>query len=161
MDHDVFPLEPGPLECVAESGFRFPVSIAGCVIEKAVVEMFNFGKDHRFSELASKQLHYRVPMNWWILNLDDGFAHEVPGRYVKLDDIASIPMLAFWDGFVAIPWDGPPAMDGGGMTSILVRSTMNTNLVASDYFGPPRRHRPSASPYEEKSSRTQGTESYP
>ena len=98
--------------------------------EQAVREIFAFGTDTEFPEFASKQLHHNVPMQWWVLDLGNGFKRHIEGKYVHLEDIACRSMLALWDGMVAVPWDGPPAVSGRGLASVLFQATTNPALAS-------------------------------
>jgi pyruvate,water dikinase len=101
--------------------------------EKSVTEMFTFGQTHRFDQSAAKRLVGDVPLEWWVIDLADGF-REGTGEGVKtmrIDDIVSIPMLAIWRGISAYPWQGPPRVSARGFGSIIFQSTMRPELDPS------------------------------
>jgi pyruvate,water dikinase len=107
--------------------------------EMAVKEMFAFGQAEHLPERAQKQLFFDVPMDWWLIDLDDGFSEEVRGRRVRLEQIACRPMLAVWEGFIAVPWEGPPVVSGRGLASVLFRATADPAL--STPFGSKYEHK--------------------
>ena len=99
--------------------------------EKSVKEMILFGKKQTFQAHSARQLLYKgAVMQWWILNLDDGFSDDKNGKHIDINKITSLPMKAFWDGYVAVPWEGPPAMDNKGFVSVMFQSTANPALIS-------------------------------
>jgi len=98
--------------------------------EKSVAEMFNFGRIHHFDKAAAKRLVGKVPLEWWVIDLADGFKKEIrhSEKTIRIEDIVSVPMLAIWRGISAFPWAGPPPVSVRGFGSILFQSTMRPEL---------------------------------
>jgi pyruvate,water dikinase len=98
--------------------------------EKAVMEMFAFGEKAHFDARSAKQLGGDIPFQWWVIDLEDGFREgfDVHEKYVHMQDIASVPMQAIWEGMTARSWRGPPRLSARGFGSVLFRSTMNPSL---------------------------------
>jgi pyruvate,water dikinase len=99
--------------------------------EVAVKEMFAFDKKPAFSRYFIKRLVTPVALEWWVLNLEDGFKEEVADQQVELSAIASVPMLALWEGITAVPWEGPPPVDTRGFMSIVMGAATDPNLAAA------------------------------
>ena len=99
--------------------------------EVAVRELFDYEANKQLSKHFIKRLVAEVPMQWWVLDLEDGFRQETPGKEVHLDDIASIPMLALWRGITAVRWEGPPPVDAKGFMAVLGQAASSPQLDAA------------------------------
>jgi pyruvate,water dikinase len=99
--------------------------------EVAVRELFNYEANKELSKHFIKRLVADVPMQWWVLDLEGGFKEETPGKEIPLDNIASIPMLALWQGITAVRWEGPPPMDAKGFMAVLAQSASQPQLEAA------------------------------
>jgi pyruvate,water dikinase len=112
--------------------------------EKSVVEMFGFGQRYHFDKGAAKRLVDNMPLEWWVINLADGFCAEFDpvNNYININQIVSTPMIALWQGMHAYPWEGPPSVSVRGMGAIFFQSAMNpaldpavgSNMNQKNYF---------------------------
>lgn len=94
--------------------------------EKAVRLMFD--DEAGLSSRMGKQLKAGVKLQYWVVDMGGGYTRPVSGPVVDLARIACAPMLALWDGMVAVPWAGPPSTSAAGFMSVVMESAMNPEL---------------------------------
>jgi pyruvate,water dikinase len=99
--------------------------------EVSLTAMFDLSKESHFADKSTKQLVSKVPMQWWIIDLEDGVKEGVGGKKVRPEEIVSIPMCALWEGMTALPWKGPPPVDTKGFLSIMFGATMDPSMDPS------------------------------
>jgi len=87
--------------------------------EISLTAMFDLSKECHFAARSTRQLVCEVPMQWWVIDLEDGIKEDVKGKKVRPEDILSIPMCALWEGMTALPWKGPPPVDTKGFLSVM------------------------------------------
>ena len=95
--------------------------------EKAVEEMFRLDES-LFSGRCGKQLKYKGgKLQYFVVNIENGFCAPVEGRYVDIDQICCPPMHALWQGMLAIPWAGPTS-GARGFLAVVAESASNPEL---------------------------------
>ncbi|MCR5813751.1 MAG: phosphoenolpyruvate synthase [Desulfovibrio sp.] len=97
--------------------------------EKAVSVLFDM-QDTQGARIG-KQLKCGAKLQYWVVDMGRAFTRPVEGSVVDITEIASLPMLALWDGMVAIRWDGPPSAGAAGFMSVVLESTMNPELEST------------------------------
>jgi pyruvate,water dikinase len=97
--------------------------------EVALRAIFDASKESHFADHATRQLvGGGVPMQWWVIDLEDGIKPGKKGKKVKLEDIVSLPLLALWDGMTALPWQGPPPVDAKGFLSVMYSAATEPSI---------------------------------
>ena len=99
--------------------------------EVSLQAMFDLSKESHFSERSTKRLVCDVPMQWWVIDLEDGIKGGIKGKKVRPEEIVSIPMQALWQGMTALPWKGPPPIDTKGFLSTVFGAMTDPSIDPS------------------------------
>lgn len=96
--------------------------------EKSVEEMFRLDES-LVSGRCGKQLRYKgSKLQYFVINVENGFCKPVEGRYIELEDICCPPMQALWQGMIAIPWAGPVGTGARSFLALVAESAGNPEL---------------------------------
>jgi len=99
--------------------------------EKALKEMFEFSENTYISEKSARKLtSKKIPMEWLVIDLENGVRPEVKGKRLDANAIVSLPMRALWEGMIAVPWKGPPPMDTKGFVSVIMGSSTDPDAAS-------------------------------
>jgi len=99
--------------------------------EKALEEMFEFSENTYISEKSARKLtSSRIPMEWLVMDLENGLSLDAKGKKLQAEEIISLPMRALWEGMVALPWKGPPPMDTKGFISVTMGSSADPDAAS-------------------------------
>jgi pyruvate, water dikinase len=92
------------------------------VHQTATQEMFSLSTSSLADSGEVLRLETEVPMEIFLVDLGGGLHGLHKGRTVRMDQIDSWPMQAFWKGVQGMKWPGPKPLDVRGFASVVAHT---------------------------------------
>jgi pyruvate,water dikinase len=83
-------------------------------------EMFLSAQDMGAKEKIGLRLKTDIPLPVNIIYVDRDMSDYKGKRWIRDDEVSSIPMRAFWDGVKKQGWPLPPRVNAGGFMSVMI-----------------------------------------
>jgi pyruvate,water dikinase len=120
-------IHPDDPDFVPENCHTFH-DITRFVHQRAMQEMFTLGKNIKDKDRVALHLQSDIPLKVLIIYIDQDVSKYKGKRLVAEEDIASVPMKAFWDGIKEEGWPSQgPAGDVKGFMGVMGTS-LATNI---------------------------------
>jgi pyruvate,water dikinase len=92
-----------------------------------MAEMFHISDVSQ--ETLARRLVSDIPLEVYLIDLGGGLRPEALNRVeVRLEDISSRPMAAYWRGATAVGWKGPKPVDVKGLMSVVLGTGAGENI---------------------------------
>ena len=120
-------LHPDDPDFLPENCMTFH-DITRFVHQRAMEEMFSLGKNIKDRDRIAFRLKSEIPLQLLIIHIDQDPSTHKGKRVLREDEIASVPLMAFWKGIREEGWPAhPPRADMKGFMSVLATGA-STNV---------------------------------